>query len=767
MLIILVGLFSPNLKVSAADPTGTCITTSYTSGEPPITFSWPGKTEAECTAMKSGSITDPNRVEVAWTADSSQPGQPTMTSTPAGGTDPGKTAFQDELDDNSCGFVEGTIWPGCFIWISYGLFYVIPAFLLAVSAYFFNVLVSITLSGKLVSDSTFVSAAWTVVRDLSNIFFILILLYIAIKTILGLGGSEVKKMIGYVVLTALLINFSMFFTKIIIDTTNILALVFYNKINVETRVDGKPRPYESAAGEKDITGGLTKAFDSTRLLTADFFKQAKKIQNPPADKVPPGILISILIIAGVIMGYAAYCFLQVGIFFLSRLIELWVLIIFSPFAFMSYSVPILSKAEGIGWDEWWHRLLSVSFLAPVFMFFLYLIFKLIEANPFMGTLNSSDSMLETILFVIIPALVILIILKKATEKAKKSSGELGGAMIGLAKTVGGLAVGLAGGAALGGAALLGTRALGGLAARAASSKTLTEGAKKGGIAGIASRMALKTADYGSKASFDLRKVPGVGALAKAGGIDLEKSKIIGLGSKEGGYEARRAEKVKKRQERAKQLEVREDEGLKQNLNNVERDLQGLLMTNSHEIELIDKKIATARQNLNDANARFGAKSPQADDAGEILNDLKGQRSARKNGNTFTDSTGRLHDFSLNRVGGIAGGASINQLEDDIIPSARGAIEKENRARKWAYAESLQNRRGKLIAMSKAAALGFAGSKLGIGATLGLGALGHPIVGGAMVAGALAIPFAQEDKKANREAAHKIIMGVKLDSGEKH
>src|SRR3989344_550097 len=227
ILITLVGLFSPMVGVENAQAQtppvqrGTCVTTSYTSGEPtPTVLSWPGKTKAECDAMASGGPTNPNRVEVVWTADSSQPGSPTV-GPPR--TTSGQTDFAKLItDDFECGILEGTLWPGCFVQVVYGLFYVIPAFLLWLGAYFFNVLVSITLSGKLLGESVFVSAAWAVVRDLSNIFFILILLYIAIKTILGLGGSEVKKTIIMVVITALLINFSMFFTKVIVDTTNII-----------------------------------------------------------------------------------------------------------------------------------------------------------------------------------------------------------------------------------------------------------------------------------------------------------------------------------------------------------------------------------------------------------------------------------------------------------------------------------------------------------------------------------------------------------------
>ena len=76
----------------------------------------------------------------------------------------------------------------------------------------------------------FVSQAWGAVRDIANIFFIITLLYIAIKTILGLNVTDNKRLVGAVIIVALIINFSLFTTKVVIDTSNILAKVFYNNI---------------------------------------------------------------------------------------------------------------------------------------------------------------------------------------------------------------------------------------------------------------------------------------------------------------------------------------------------------------------------------------------------------------------------------------------------------------------------------------------------------------------------------------------------------
>lgn len=269
-------------------------------------------------------------------------------------------------------------------WIFFPL-YQLSAWLLRISALFFNALIAISLSGKLLKTPV-VSNAWQVVRDLSNIFFILILLYIAIQIILDIGHGT-KQMIAKVLIMALFINFSMFFTKIIIDTSNVLALVFYNKLTIETkRTDGGTIPYTPGTNEneKDLSGAMVNSFNPTKLMSQDFFDQIKKDLGENGSSVPTSIMIGVTVVAVAIMLFAAYAFFVSGLSFLGRLIELFVLIIFSPFAFMSSSLPLLGHLEYIGWDAWLKRLLSVSFMAPVFMFFMYFLFLLISNNIFTG-----------------------------------------------------------------------------------------------------------------------------------------------------------------------------------------------------------------------------------------------------------------------------------------------------------------------------------------------------------------------------------------------
>ncbi|MFA5792012.1 MAG: hypothetical protein WC884_03175 [Candidatus Paceibacterota bacterium] len=654
--------------------------------------------------------------------------------------DPANSYFEAEIKKNKCSLTgiltDGTFYPGCFIQASYALFYVIPGFLLWLSAYFFNVLIFTTLNSTLLT-SNFVPEAWAVTRDLSNLFFILILLYVAIKMILGLAGTDVKKTISQVIIMALLINFSMFFTKVVIDTSNILALIFYNKVQVSTKnSDGTERQYESTAnGEKDVAGGMVNAFNPTSLLTADFFKKAGEQTVPGFFTVkgsaPPGILIGLTIITGLLMLFAAYCFFVAGISFIGRLIELFILIIFSPFAFMSSTIPLLGTIDYIGWDAWLKRLLSVSFMAPIFMFFLYFIFKLVQSKIFDGMIDKKNTdFIGTILLIVIPALVILILLLKATDFAKKGSGKLGEMMVNGAKMVGGLALGAAGGAALGGAAMLGRAGIG----RAGAAMANSEWAKKREAQGKFGSGVFRdvTSKIGS-GSFDVRGV-------KIGGKTLASATGMNLGeAQKGGFTERKKEQVEKRQKRAKDLEVGENEGLKQNLNKTEADLQGLLDANSKELADLDKLIGVRRQALSDANAQFGAGSTEATKAGLDLNNYKNRKTALKNGknytgdidiNTGSSTTANAKNYTAVNAGtyvdaaGVTQVRTINHMEDIELRDRKQDVVDENRKRKRSYADSQQT--------------GWSRTK------------GYVLSGGAYT------------KAASQEAAHRIRMDAKVE-----
>ncbi|OGI77251.1 hypothetical protein A3B85_02205 [Candidatus Nomurabacteria bacterium RIFCSPHIGHO2_02_FULL_37_13] len=683
ILIVLVGFFGPTVNVSAqsTDGKGTC----FDSNDKPTNLN-----EIACGSNQGSSIsgakafywmptgaTDSSARITPYQNCLNEGGTTTECATQSGAPSKESTsgnALYDSL--SSCPPVDG-----CIAKIIYWLFYSIPNLLLNVVGNFFNVIVALTLYSDLYNKATFVGNAWAVVRDFSNIFFILILLYIGVKIILGLGGSGVKKMITYVIIMAMLINFSMFFTKVVIDTSNILALVFYNKISVTTEKDGKmiDPNYISVLSkdrDRDISGGMMGYFNPTKILTQEFFDNFREetytfsvksallatgtgaiagnlIPIPGvgagigavvglagyalsgfANAIPLSISAGFIIIAGSIIIFATYAFFIAGLAFLSRLIELWILIIFSPFAFMSLAVPKLASIEYIGWDAWSKRLLAVSFMAPIFMFFMYLIFMIIKSNIFISLVARPDPdkqlWMETIILMVIPALIILILLMKATNYAKKSSGVLGEALMSGAKIAGGLALG----AATGGAALAGRTILGG--GGGATANYLAGKAEKAGFGRVGGKLR-DVGDFARKSSFDIRGVKMAGqTLAGATGLKLGETE-------KGGWTEMKKQQVEKGQKRADELEKRGTKKEKEAVDKAEIDLKEAVLKEitalnaegvavelpvKLHLENVDKEIEKARIALNDIKGTGDVVGTEA--ALEVLREKQAKKDAIRN-----------------------------------------------------------------------------------------------------------------------------------------
>ena len=102
-------------------------------------------------------------------------------------------------------------------WLLYPIIWIITQLILVLFAIFQGVL----------TYNDFINAAavvkgWAIVRDLCNMFFILILLVIAFATILRVEGYDIKKMVPKLIIMAILINFSKTICGLIIDAADLV-----------------------------------------------------------------------------------------------------------------------------------------------------------------------------------------------------------------------------------------------------------------------------------------------------------------------------------------------------------------------------------------------------------------------------------------------------------------------------------------------------------------------------------------------------------------
>lgn len=376
---------------------------------------------------------------------------------------------------------KGTI-VGC---IAQGLYYLFfkttsAIFGLAGVALDFTVMYSISDASY---RSTFVVEGWGIVRDFCNMFFIFVLLYIAFGTILNIHSVKTKEMIVSVVIIGLLMNFSLFATQVIIDTSNILTRVFYNQntIVVGAKDPNTGKINNSGLGEfgelKLSTAIISKA-DPQKLIL-----QAEKVNvytaknnivdegstNSKTGSIDAGTFILVVFLATAVNVVGIIVFLSCAIIFITRVIGLWLAMILVPFAFFSYTVPALQSMEMVGWKHWWPETLKLAFLAPVFAFFMYIIVGFLDKG--LDIINASDKTgLNFLVAIVVPFILIMVLLMKAKKIATDMSGEIGKSITNGIQAVGGIALG----GAAGGAALLLRKGVGATMARASRGDTLSQ-----------------------------------------------------------------------------------------------------------------------------------------------------------------------------------------------------------------------------------------------------------------------------------------------------
>ncbi|MCD5389847.1 MAG: hypothetical protein LR005_00445, partial [Candidatus Pacebacteria bacterium] len=371
-------------------------------------------------------------------------------------------------------------------------------FLVGVSAMMMDFFLQHSIQSSTYKDQSFIGQGWEIVRDLTNIVFIFALIVIAFNLVLGSGGSGNKFRLIKVILISLTINFSLFGAYMLIDTSNILAHVFYNKIGSSS--------VEYKGTSTDKTGANITSNSVSLGIASQINPQKLLGSNEDASNSQRTILILII---GAINITLIYTFLSVSFLFLGRTIGLWISAILAPLALASITVPGMDKLDYIGFGRWLSSFLKMAFMAPVFLFFLYLAVEFMKIKPTFD--NTDGEFLKTIMQVLVPLAAVVVLILASKKVANKMSGDFAGTISSVVTkgVTGAAAVGLGAGAmALSGgmAGLGGITKVAGMGAEKVGLKKFGKGAQSFG-----SRM-------GRTKTINVTKIPGFGKLTSMGGV---------------------------------------------------------------------------------------------------------------------------------------------------------------------------------------------------------------------------------------------------------
>lgn len=439
---------------------------------------------------------------------------------------------------------------GCVAQVVYYLIYRPIAWFAGLMGNLFDFFLGYSLSDESYR-AAFAVRGWEIVRDICNIFFIIILVYVGLATVFNTSSFSPKKVLSTLIINALLINFSLFVTRVAIDVSNVVARVFYNSIEVcegkcvdESPADGTPDNLKPGiSGYTPLSEKIVSSFNPQKIFDMKVLSAATALPDNGTtaasgqartlttdDNEYAGYYLVVSLIAAMILFAIAMMFWKTAFFFLGRVIGLYMGMIFAPFAFLSYgNVPLVNKIKKLSWQNWSSDLIKYATLAPIFVFFLYVIYSFLETD-FMKvyqekSAGSVGSFFETVVYIAIPMLIVYYMVNQGVKLAEEYAGDFGKQVQGLAQKATGVVGGAALGVATGGTALAGRNVLGRLGTRIAESGRLQNTSARGGIMGRLADRTMRIGSGMSRATYDARNTSLPSNLQRATGVGITNSGV--------------------------------------------------------------------------------------------------------------------------------------------------------------------------------------------------------------------------------------------------
>jgi len=230
-----------------------------------------------------------------------------------------------------------------------------------------------------------VIAIWTILRNIVNSLLVLGLIGIAIATILGYKKYAWKQILWKLILVALLVNFSLVISGIVVDVSNYLAGYFLS-ISQENSESIAPRIMKGY-GYTKVANTAIDQYDPPYIFGEGKYETTQIAQDEDAkkevDKYTLGfgnffIITFIMILVG---GFAIIALLSIFLTVVVRNFLLIMLLGLSPIVFAAWIFPDTEKY----WKMWWDNFLKWCFFPIIFAFTLYLALTVMNNMPAIGT----------------------------------------------------------------------------------------------------------------------------------------------------------------------------------------------------------------------------------------------------------------------------------------------------------------------------------------------------------------------------------------------
>lgn len=187
---------------------------------------------------------------------------------------------------------------------------------------------------------------WYVVRDLCNIFFVVIFLVMCVATVLDIESYAYTRILTKLLIMVVLINFSKAICGLFIDISQIVMMTFMNSFG------------KLGAGYLTNILGLQSLLDQANAATLN------------------GVEIDFWSIAGTYMMVLIYVIVAIGailvitLVLVQRIVMLWIYVVLSPFAYLLSTFPSGTSYAG----KWWNEFTKYVTIGPIVALFIWLSF---------------------------------------------------------------------------------------------------------------------------------------------------------------------------------------------------------------------------------------------------------------------------------------------------------------------------------------------------------------------------------------------------------
>jgi hypothetical protein len=259
------------------------------------------------------------------------------------------------------------------------------------------------------ATSRIITLGWSLVRDVVNMFVVVVLLVIAVMTIVGSQKANWEQQIPRLFIYVIAVNFSRTICGLLLDVGNVIMFQFVNAI-----LDVGAGNFAQLL-KLNISGTFAdigqKALEAPQMLASAYLQLA--------------LLLAVLAVIGIMV-----------LVFLYRIVVLWVLIIMSPAAFFLGGIKDVLGQAGSAYNEWWKKFSSAIILGPMLTFFLWLALAAASTGDIISSENfPTGEATETM-----PGLVLqlfdmsqlsglflgLVLLVVGMQQASSAAGSLGG-----------------------------------------------------------------------------------------------------------------------------------------------------------------------------------------------------------------------------------------------------------------------------------------------------------------------------------------------------